>query len=203
MAKRVSTDEKLQKITDYFLSTSEVFTIKDLEKKLSKHCGISSMIVKDLLQKLIDENHIHQEKCGSTNLYWLFKNEKQHFYTCEGEKTEASIKKYESQNKTLVNKIVNLEKSRETSEERTVLLEKYYSLKKQIEEIDRIRDLQEKFPVSVFESMNSEIVQAKNSINQLTDDIFTLQNYVSTKFNLDRKSFNENFNVDEEMDYFH
>ena len=55
MAKRVSTEEKLEKIIEFFTSSSDVYVIKELEKKIPTQCNISAMLVKDLLTNLQNE----------------------------------------------------------------------------------------------------------------------------------------------------
>ena len=73
MAKRVSTDEKLEKILEFFRKTSDFYSIKELEKLLPKNCpNVNSMLVPDLLKKLQDENLINVEKMGLSNIYWSF-----------------------------------------------------------------------------------------------------------------------------------
>lgn len=57
--------------------------MKELEKLIPKRCaGISPMIVKELVQQMIDEDGlICVEKCGNINVYWCFKNQiKQKIY---------------------------------------------------------------------------------------------------------------------------
>lgn len=51
--------------------------MKELEKLIPKKCaGVSPMLVKDLVQQMIDEDGlINVEKCGNINVYWCFKNQ--------------------------------------------------------------------------------------------------------------------------------
>lgn len=52
------------------------YTLKELEKEAAKYAKISPMIVKEVVQQLIDDNLVNCEKCGTTNLYWSFKYER-------------------------------------------------------------------------------------------------------------------------------
>lgn len=62
--------------SELFQETYTFYNIKELEKSIPKKCGISPMIVKDLVQQMIDEDGvISVEKCGNINIYWCFKNQ--------------------------------------------------------------------------------------------------------------------------------
>lgn len=45
MAKGVSAGEKVSKIMAFFLAKPEIYTLKDLEAKLPKATGLSSMLI--------------------------------------------------------------------------------------------------------------------------------------------------------------
>ena len=54
--------------------------MKELEKmakdngicRFGGNCEIATMIVKDVVQEMLDDDMIIQEKVGSTVLYWIF-----------------------------------------------------------------------------------------------------------------------------------
>lgn len=41
----------------------------------------------------------------------------------------------------------------------------------------------------------------KENANKITDDIYALQGHVCSKYGLSKKEFNQNFDVDDTMDY--
>lgn len=61
---------------DFFTHVHSFYTLKELEKEAAKYAKISPMIVKEVVQQLIDDNLVNCEKCGTTNLYWSFKYER-------------------------------------------------------------------------------------------------------------------------------
>ncbi|SCV04145.1 LAME_0H16116g1_1 [Lachancea meyersii CBS 8951] len=73
----VSMAQKKANVLRFFQDEHSVYNIKELEKLIPKKCnGVSPMLVKGLIQEMIDEDGIISvEKCGSTNVYWCFKNQ--------------------------------------------------------------------------------------------------------------------------------
>lgn len=201
MVKRVSTEEKLQKIVAFFQSSSEVYTLKELDKKIPKQCGISSMLVKDLLQNLHGDNRINIEKFGSSNLYWRFKYQDHHEVQCLNEKTQEKIDVLSSENQGLETKINEMKENREVTEERNELFKTFTMLSLRAGKIEKNMALFEKYSTDKFTALKNDIETTKSNINTLTDDVFTLQAYVCNKCNLDKTSFNKNFNIPDELDY--
>ncbi|KAM3162635.1 Meiotic nuclear division protein 1 [Lachancea thermotolerans] len=73
----ISLAQKKSSILEFFQCEHSVYNIKELEKLIPKKCsGVASMLVKDLIQQMIDEDGIISvEKCGNTNIYWCFRNQ--------------------------------------------------------------------------------------------------------------------------------
>lgn len=201
MAKRVSTDEKLEKIVSFFKSAPEIYSIKDLEKKIPKECGISSMLVPDLLKKLHEEDLISVEKCGTSNIYWCFPYSKHHLYSCEIEKVALSIEGFKEENKRKMEQIEKMKVLKEDTPEREGLLEEYSTLKKMVSAIEEENKRNVECPVSEYKKFVREIKDMESNINKTTDDIFTLQGYIASKYGISKKDFNKNFGIDDEMDY--
>lgn len=201
MAKRVSTDEKLEKIINFFKKSLDIFSIKELEKKIPKECGISSMLVPDLLKKLADDNLISIEKCGASNIYWCFPYQKHHHYSCETEKAALAIEGFKEEIEKKKEQLSKIRVTKASTPERDELLAEYNKLKSKVTEIEANKKHNEECSVSEYKSFIKEIKETKEKINKLTDDIFTMQGYVSKKYGMDRKDFNKNFGIDDEMDY--
>lgn len=73
----MSVEQKKQLILQFFQREYSFYNMKELEKLIPKHCpGVSSMLVKELVQAMIDEDGlISVEKCGNINIYWCFANQ--------------------------------------------------------------------------------------------------------------------------------
>ena len=201
MAKRVSTDEKLTKIINFLKSTNSIYSIKELEKKLTKECAISPMLVPELIKKLMDENMISMEKCGASNIFWCFKYQKQHFYSCEIEKSEELRKVLEEEINKKTIALNKIKDSRKPSIERDELLEEYNKLKLTVQKIDEKRNLSEEFSFKSFLEMKKETELLKKESEKLTDNIFALQSFSCKKFGMSKKEFGSNFDIPNDFDY--
>lgn len=201
MAKRVSTDEKLDKIVNFFTKTPEVYNIKDLEKKITKECGISGMILPDLLKRLQDDNLISVEKCGASNVYWRFKYQMHHMYTCETEKAALTAEGFREENDKKRKQAEKLQAMRQEGSESTVLLDEYTRLKSRVDEIEEENKRNAECSVEEYNRLKKEGENMKKRTNQLTDAIFNLQSYVCSKHGISKREFNKNFGVDDDLDY--
>lgn len=202
MAKRVSTDEKLSKIIAFLNSTDTFYNIKELESRLSKECGIGSMLVPDLIKNLLDENLISMEKCGNTNVYWCFSNQKKHLYSCETEKAALTIEALKEECEKKRRQLEKIKVSTKPSPERNALYQEYNRLKEVVMAIGEKRKQAKDCPYGEFNKLKKEIEEMKRKISVQTDNIFTLQAFASNRFNIPRKDFNISFNVPEEMEEF-
>lgn len=201
MAKRVSTDEKLTKIISFFKTTQDIYSIKDLEKKIPKECGLSAMLVPDLIKKLVDENLISVEKCGASNIFWCFQFQKHHSYQCETEKIQLAIESFKEENTKKRAQFEKLKATEDKSEERTELLEEYNKLKEKAMKIEEMKKQNSECSYEEYQSLQKEKEEMKNKANKLTDDIYNIQGYMSGKYNIGRKDFNQSFGVPDDLDY--
>jgi hypothetical protein len=204
MAKRVSTDEKLIKIINFFKASQDIYNIKDLEKKIPKECGISSMLVPDLIKKLLDDNLISVEKCGASNIFFCFKFQQHHHFQCESEKSLLAIESFKEENikkEKQLEKLKKVEGNKESSENMTNLLKEYNELKEKVSKIEESRKQLKDCSVGEYKKMGEENEMNKKKVNGLTDSIFTIQGHMSSKYNIGRRDFNKTFGVDDELDY--
>lgn len=199
--KRVSTDEKLAKIINFLKSSNEFYSIKELEKKLSKECGISPMILPDLLKKLLDDNLIKSEKCGASNVYWCFGYQSHHFYSCETEKAILAIASFEEENKKKREHLKKILSNTKRTPERDELLDKYNALKEKVAEINEHKKQRQDYSYDEFKRLQNEIEEMKVAANKKTDNIFVLQGFVTNKFGISKREFNGNFGISDEFDY--
>ena len=121
MAKRVSSDEKLENIAKFLRKEMALYTLKDLEKKLPNACGIPSAKVVEFAKRAADENLIRVEKCGSSNIYWSFKNDQYHSHACEIDKALTGIEACQIENENKRKHIKATQVGRTESAERSML----------------------------------------------------------------------------------
>ncbi|KAL6120300.1 hypothetical protein NUSPORA_02987 [Nucleospora cyclopteri] len=159
------------------------------------------MLVKDLLKMSVDENMVNLEKCGSSNYFWRFKYQEHHKIQCEIEKATEAIAAYDLTIAELKEKIQEMTANREETAEREILVQKYNALKKKAEQLQEIEEKFMNYSLKKYEEISKETEIFTKEINEITDNIFTVQSFVINKFGIDKQTFNEQFGVPEEMDY--
>lgn len=201
MGKKTSEEEKLKKIVEFFEATSDVYSLKELEKKLPKSCGISGLVVKDLVQTLVSENRINSEKCGSSNLYWRFRYQEHHRLQCETERNTNAIEVLRKENERLLCEVNAIEKSIEDTDERQELLNTYWKLRHEKEELHKKKIECERYSTEQYKNLEKSTADLRKCINKITDDIFSLKHYLHSKFGIESKAFHEYFKIPEDLDY--
>ena len=75
MGKRgLSLEDKRAKVLEVFHESSEIFQLKEVEKLAGKK-GVTFQSIKDVVQSLVDDDLVHQEKIGQSNYLWSFPSE--------------------------------------------------------------------------------------------------------------------------------
>ncbi|EDO17808.1 hypothetical protein Kpol_541p51 [Vanderwaltozyma polyspora DSM 70294] len=185
--------------------------MKELEKIIPKKCaGVSPMIVKDLTQQMIDEDGvISVEKCGSTNIYWCFKNQivRKMFDSCNKIQSDIdsksnSIKDIESQLKQTLandrsptfiangksyNRVEQLSNKRQLDEELKILQEKYKNLSNV------------KWDKFTYQERKTELVKQNNKLNLITDNIELLISYLNKKYFIDPQQIRSEYEIPQEF----
>ncbi|TFK20963.1 meiotic nuclear division protein 1 [Coprinopsis marcescibilis] len=129
--KGVSAEEKRVRLLEIFHESKDFYQLKELEKLGPKLKGIVSQSVKEVLQGLVDDGLVQADKIGSSNFFWSFPSQ-------QGSAMQAKLQRAKETNETLktqkqeLQTTITAERSeRPVSEERTELLAKLTSLKKQ------------------------------------------------------------------------
>lgn len=75
MSKRkLTADDKKSVMIKLLQDKKEFYSLKELEKLVPKETGINEKLVKDVLQKVVDDGAVETEKVGGTILYWSLAN---------------------------------------------------------------------------------------------------------------------------------
>lgn len=197
--KRLSAEEKCKIMLQIFQSKREIFQLKEIEKLCVKR-GIVLQSVKEILQSLIDDNFVTQEKLGTSNYYWSFVRDEGSEVTDKLVKVDNDIISMDLEINKYKQEYIDSFVDREVNDKRDELI-------KEIQDIEEILQKQEndmhryaECDPRVYKKRNEELNVIKNYINEVTEDIFTMQTYLCEKFGMDRRDFNENFGVDDEME---
>ena len=201
MAKRVSASEKLSKMMQFFHCKPDFYTLKELEKRLPKECGIPAMKLMDFLKEAIDDNLIRCEKMGTVNIYWSFPKEQYHSAVCAIERAQSGIEMYGVENAKKRKHMEKLVEQCKESKERMEMKKIHASLKEKIAAQERMQHLSDNCSREAFEHNLAQIAALKQQINKYTDNIFALQGFVSKRMGLSKKDFDRSFDISPDMDY--
>lgn len=199
MPKGLSAEEKRKRLLDAFYESMDFFVLKEVEKMATKR-GIVLMSVKDVLQSLVDDNMVNQEKIGQSNFFWSFPSQKVVQRRC-------ALAKFRAEQDALGTKLVKAqedlvrEQNGRSSKGRRALIKEYGALRAEQDSVD---DLLKKYgrcdPVKYKEKKRS-LAEKVAETNGITEKLFTVQDYVCRKFNIGRREFCESFGIDEALDY--
>ncbi|SCV00755.1 LANO_0F08438g1_1 [Lachancea nothofagi CBS 11611] len=207
----VSLAQKKASILQFFQDDHSVYNIKELEKLIPKKCsGVSSMLVKGLIQEMIDEDGIISvEKCGSTNVYWCFRNQiimKTHQEMDTLHTRIESAKQETIQAKNIFEENVNfLRKDRfdvgghlVSRAEQLGLLE---SLEVQLRTLRASRDqkAENRWDQSKIEARIKALSVQIGKLEAVTDNIELITGFVCRRFMVDPKSLRTELGIPEEF----
>lgn len=187
MAKQVSKEQKLERLMSLF-TPNEVYNLKELEKLAGK-IGLRSQLIKDLVTELVNEHKIQSDKIGISLYYWKFPVTND----IELVKLEQEDQKIKNQLETLISKKKSLKQSRSV-ENRDDLIKEFVNLSEQKSKLNV------SFNYSDYKSLLEQSNSLIRTINEITDDIFILQGYVSDQFGMSRNDFNTAFGIKDDMD---
>ncbi|CAL1679539.1 unnamed protein product [Lasius platythorax] len=203
MSKRkgVSLDEKRLRIIQIFQEKKEFFTLKEIEKIASKEKKVVVQSVQDVLQALVDDGLVQSDKIGTTIYFWKF----------PGESIAATERKIADTSKKIVEAEFKLQKLKEEIQKEKELKKDTEEKRNLLEEVERLRKKEQeiKKQIAKFSNVNPEEIteikekaqRYKDLVNIWTDNIFAIQSWCRTKFNILDQDLNKQFNIPEDLDY--
>ena len=182
--KKTSAEDKKEKMFEIFFEQADFLSLKEVEKFAIKQKGISPMLVKQILQSLVDDDMVFCDKIGSSNYYWAFRS--QAIKSRENRIEELQLE-YKNQKDKLTAVDGELAKLREEQpcEEDILERDRLLSLisvktKKVCDLESELKGLNELDP----EVLNAKAIEAqeqKSQANNSTDDIFSILSWIKNK----------------------
>lgn len=200
MAKPMKQEEKREKMLEIFEKHKSFFKMQELEKLGVKEKGIIEKTIKDVVLSLLYDDLICSEKVGTSTYYWSNNNKKLVQLIKDKQKLEQENIDLNSKISSIKKELVLENKNKAMTEQKVEKLNVYNLLINKIDEMSK--ELEEYSEVCVDEyKEKSEEQELIKEINKVTDNLFIIQDYVSNKFNMDKKDVCKNFNISEDMDY--
>mmetsp|Transcript_19240 Transcript_19240/g.34796 ORF Transcript_19240/g.34796 Transcript_19240/m.34796 type:complete len:208 (-) Transcript_19240:53-676(-) len=205
MSKRkgLSLDEKREKMLSIFHESSDVFVLKDIEK-LSMKKGIILQTVKDVLQTLIDDDLVHQEKIGISNYYWSFPSEASVKLENQAKKLKTDLEAVRKRREEVEENLREERQKKEESEDRTARLAELRKLKKDTAEAsEKLSQYKDNDP-ELFEKIKQANDLAKDAANRWLDNLFSLKSWCKKRFvgkEAELATFFEENGFDDSLEY--
>eukprot|EP00823_Brevimastigomonas_motovehiculus_P007333 TRINITY_DN6360_c0_g1_i1.p1 TRINITY_DN6360_c0_g1~~TRINITY_DN6360_c0_g1_i1.p1 ORF type:complete len:206 (+),score=44.33 TRINITY_DN6360_c0_g1_i1:60-677(+) len=180
MSKRkgLSLEEKRKRMLEYFYEKKEVFSLKELESHVSKAKGIVQQTVKEVLQSLVDDGLVDNDKIGSGNFYWALPSKAAQTRQVKLESLKKQIADMKTNQEVAEKRKVEAMTGREASDERTSKLARLEELQKRK---DEITSGLKKFSTADPERMKKldAVTQvAQESAQRWTDNILQVTKYM-------------------------
>lgn len=199
----LSLDEKRQRLLECFHSSSDVFVFKDVEK-MAVQQGITPQSVKEVVQSLVDDDLVHQEKIGSSNYFWAFPSEAT--VTVESE-VEALTRRIEGLKvkRTAVEEAIEQErKGREESEVRASMLSHMHNIRGNLSKLEAELQKYADNDPKKFSTIKEAKDVAKDAANRWLDNLYSLHQWCRSQFQGredDIKSFFAENGLTDDLDY--
>ncbi|SCU84729.1 LAFA_0D11650g1_1 [Lachancea sp. 'fantastica'] len=207
----ITTAQKKASILRFFQEEHSVYNIKELEKLIPKKCsGVSSMLVKGLIQEMIEEDGIISvEKCGCTNVYWCFKN--QIIMKTRQEMTSLKSRIEASEKEVLQSKSALSENEESLRTEvyqfdgitfsRKEQLETLENLTTQVKSLRTARDkmLETTWDKSQIESRTEALRPRLRKLEMVTDNLELLTGFLCRRFSVNLSDLKAELGIPEEF----
>ena len=199
--KGMSRAEKLNAMQNLMMKSNDIWTLKELEKECPKKIGIQSMVVKDILQELVDCDLVSGDKIGSGNFYWCFQSEAYNRRKVEFDKITGQIKEMETEISKIEDEINELSTGRDITDERTIIENEVKEFENQLSIIKQDVDKYSVYSPENLKKIKRLSIVALESANRWTDNIFACRSYSINKLGIQPNTFNQAFGLDDSFDY--
>lgn len=190
-----------------------VYSIKELEKLVPKYCSnISPMIVKDLVQQLLDEDSdgiIFVEKCGISNVYWSFKNQAHNKMIITYNNFETKIDEKKKKIEELKS-MIDLQEKGDRNPDFTINKQSFNRLEL-INKVKELKDneillkqeleknIEKKWTKTTLETKKKELYEQRDTLENLTDNIEIMLEYLARKYSLQSSELRKELEIPEEF----
>jgi len=197
----LSLDEKRQRMLEIFHERKTFFQLKEIEKIAPKEKGITPMSVKDVLQSLVDDNLVDQERIGTSNYFWSYPskviNTKRQRVSAFQEQVDNCQTKICENDK----KLNQVKVGKEESDQRTELLSQYEKFEEENSKLISVLEQYKECDPEVIEEMKEQGKTALEAANRWTDNVFAVKSWCTKKFGIDGKEIDKQFGIPEDFDY--
>lgn len=177
-----------------------MFNLKELES-LGGKAGVISNSVKEVVQSLLDDNLVEQDKIGAGNFMWALPSKGRQIRMKKLDELRNSIQEIKTQKKILTQQISNQLKDKPESSERLEKMQELRTLISQIQEGQKYKETLKSCSKVFYDECCLKYLQLRDSINQITDNIFMAKSFLLNRNpGLSSNEINKHFNIPEDLD---
>jgi Mnd1 HTH domain/Leucine zipper with capping helix domain len=198
--KPLSLEEKMKRMLDLLQEKDDFFNQKELEKLAPKEKGIVPQSVREVLDILVSDGTARTEKVGASNYYWSFKSDarvsKENRRRGQEEELEALAQTREG----LREKIKRGKEQRQGDPKREKKLGRHSAMKAERERLaEKIKVYKENDPQEM-EGLREECRRAIRAANVWTENIFSLQSFLTGTYNMSRDDVKKGFSIPDDLE---
>jgi hypothetical protein len=177
----MSLEDKRMTILNIFHESKDVMQLKEVEKLGSKR-GVVLQAIKDVLQSLVDDDLVIQEKIGSSNYFWSFESDTAVKLDTDHQKLQARLQAATAEEATLTSQLVATMQGKEETQERQQLMKSVDELDKNVASLTNELAQYADNDLERYNAMKEACGVALDSANRWIDNIHTLRSWVKKKF---------------------
>lgn len=196
----MSAHEKRETMQRILFESAEVFNLKELES-LGRKAGVVVQAVKDVIQSLVDDDLIEQEKIGSANFFWAFPSKASRSLQNKIEAAAAASEEEASKLATIEEQTAAALVGREPSAERTANLELLARLQAEEAELDKQLGFMRDNDPEVLKEYETLVGVARDGANRWTDNVWAFKSYMVKKKGIQGREFDKAMGLPEDFDY--
>lgn len=189
-----------------------IFTSKDFEKRYKKVKSLNSSQSKEILDYLIQEDHLSLIKCGTINVYYIYINHKFENDTKQWQliSEKNSILKNDLVERRKEYEKLSLDKQEQQQSQndasRGDLLKQYKSLTSELtlkeRELKKLNQLSERWNSNFIQKSLDNIETMKENLTNLKENIDILVEYLSKTYNVNEDEIKREFDIPQEFTVF-
>ncbi|XP_058814755.1 meiotic nuclear division protein 1 homolog [Topomyia yanbarensis] len=199
--KTISADEKKALLLEIFHETKEFYQLKDLEKIAVRSKGLKEQTVKDILSSLVDAGSVESDRIGTSHYYWSFPNKKRRSKQNELEELQEKLRTAESRLEILRTDLKNKKASQEESSSSIAIFEKLRNLKSKEAALQNALKPLLNNDKKKLENMRMSLPKLHEAANRWTDNIFSIKSWCKSRFNIEEKLIDKQFQIPADLDY--
>ena len=191
MGKGKSMAEKLTLMLEIFHESASFFTYAELEKIAIKQKGITQQSCRPVLDDLVSQAKVAQEKVGTQTLYYSLPSEQITRRRRELRRLDVETEEARSAIGNLEGRLKRKREGQASEEERAAQMQELQRLKARKAELTEAVDASAATDPEYVRGLQAAAPTSLEGANRWTDNIFVLRSHCQTKFNTEPAEFNQ------------